>query len=319
MVAHRGACGYRPEHTLAGYALALALGADAVEVDVVPTADGELVCRHEADLAVSTDVAKHPDLAGRCGVRDGHRSWYVDDLTLAEVQRLRSRETRPALRPDNASYDGWYGVPTLAAVLDLVRATARSRGAEVGVYVETKQPSAFAARGLAVEPSLIDLLRERRLDRPDSSVLVQSFDAAHLRSLAACTSLPLVQLVARNLGGGSARLTPAGLREMSTYADGVGLHKDLLLPRDEHGRLSDVCYGPSLVRQARQAGLGVAVWTLRDENAYLPVQLRSGPALNAKGDAHAEVLLVAQAGVDAIITDHVDTARAALAAARPAE
>ncbi len=306
VVAHRGASGYRPEHTMAGYALALALGADALEVDVVPSADGELVCRHEADLAVSTDIAEHPDLAGHRLTRDGHCSWYVDGLTLEQVRRLRARETRAWLRPDNTRYDDRYGVPTLAQVLDLVETVSRQRGEVVGLYVETKQPSAFAARGLAMEPMLTTLLRERHLDRPNGPVLVQSFDSDHLRRLAADTSLPLVQLV--DVAAGPAMLTPAGLREVSTYAGGVALHKDWVLLRDPDGRLADTSAGAALVRRVHAAGLTVATWTLRDENAYLPLELRSGCAPGGKGDAHAEVHMLARAGVGALITDHVDTA-----------
>lgn len=318
MIAHRGACGYRPEHTMAAYVLALALGADALEVDVVPTADGELVCRHEADLAVSTDVAAHPDLAGRRDTRGGVTSWFVDDLTLEEVRRLRARETRPQLRADNTRYDSWFAVPTLTQVLDLIEAESRSRGEVVGLHVETKRPAAFAACGIPVEPLVTALLRERHLDRPNGPVLVQSFDAAHLRALASRTSIPLMQLVDA-VPGHAAMLTPAGLREVSTYAAGVGLRKDLLLPRDADGRLSDGDTGAERVEQAHRAGLSVSVWTLRDENAYLPLDLRSGRRPGAKGDAPAEVLLAAQTGVDGLITDHVDTALETLAALHDAE
>lgn len=303
---------------MAAYALALALGADALEVDVVPTSDGELVCRHEADLAVSTDVAAHPDLADRRSTRGATPSWFVDDLSLDEVRRLRARETRPHVRADNTRYDSWFGVPTLAQVLDLVEAESRARGELVGLYVETKHPAAFAARGIAVEPLVAGLLRARHLDRPNGPVLVQSFDAAHLRALAARTSISLVQLVDA-VPAHAAMLTPAGLREVSTYAEGVGLRKDLLLPRDADGRLADPDSGTELVERAHSAGLSVSVWTLRDENAYLPLDLRSGPRPGAKGDACAEVLLTTQTGVDGLITDHVDTALAALAAARAAE
>lgn len=303
---------------MAAYALALALGADALEVDVVPTADGELVCRHEPDLAVSTDVAAHPDLAALRSTRSGASGWFVDELTLAQVCRLRARETRPYVRPDNTRYDSWFGVPTLAQVLDLVEAESRVRGELVGLHVETKHPAAFAARGIAVAPLITALLRERHLDRPNGPVLVQSFDAEHLRALAASTSMPLVQLVDA-IPAHAAALTPAGLREVSTYAEGVGLRKDLLLPRDRDGWLADPECGAELVDRAHGAGLSVSVWTLRDENAYLPLDLRSDGPPSAKGDAHAEVLLAAQTGVDGLITDHVDTAREALAACVPAE
>jgi glycerophosphoryl diester phosphodiesterase len=313
VIAHRGACGYRPEHTMAAYELALALGADALEVDVVPTKDGVLVCRHEPDLAVSTDIADHPHLADRRRTRDGVASWFVDDLTHAEVQLLRCRETRPRLRPDNTRYDDWFAVPTLAQVLDLVEAESQARGEVVGLFVETKKPTAFGARGLPVDALVTAELAGRHLDRPNGPVVVQSFDSEHLRKLAAATSLPLVQLV--DATRAQARLlTAAGVREISTYADGVGLRKDLVLPRDANGRLAGGTQGAQLVHRAHSAALRVSVWTLRDENAYLPLDLRTGSRAGAKGDAHTEVRLATDAGVDGLITDHVDTSLETLAA-----
>lgn len=313
VIAHRGACGYRPEHTMAAYELALALGADALEVDVVPTKDGVLVCRHEPDLAVSTDIADRPHLAERRRTRDGVTGWFVDDLTLAELQQLRCRETRPLLRADNTRYDGWFPVPTLAQVLDLVEAESQARGEVVGLFVETKTPTAFGERGLAVEPLVTAELAGRHLDRPNGPVVVQSFDAEHLRKLAAATSLPLVQLVDAIPAQGT-MLTAAGVREISTYAEGVGLRKDLVLPRNGTGRLAGGGQGAQVVDRAHSAGLRVSVWTLRDENAYLPLDLRRGSRAGAKGDAHTEARLVTDAGVDGLITDHVDTALEALAA-----
>jgi glycerophosphoryl diester phosphodiesterase len=313
VIAHRGACGYRPEHTMAAYELALALGADALEVDVVPTKDGVLVCRHEPDLAVSTDIAEHPELAARRRTRAGVAGWFVDDFTAAELQQLRCRETRPKLRKDSARYDDWFPVPTLAQVLDLVEAESRGRGEVVGLFVETKQPTAFGRRGIAVEPLVVAELSARHLDRPNGPVVVQSFDTPHLRRLAASTSLPLVQLVDA-VPAQARMLTAAGVREISTYAHGVGLRKDLVLPRDATGRLAGGTQGPELVERAHSTALRVSVWTLRDENAYLPLDLRSGTRGAAKGDAHTEVRLSTEAGVDALITDHVDTSLEALAA-----
>lgn len=317
VIAHRGACGYRPEHTMAAYELALALGADALEVDVVPTKDGVLVCRHEPDLGVSTDIADHPRLAERRRTRNGVTGWFVDDLTAAELQQLRCRETRPRLRADNSRYDGWFPVPTLAQVLDLVEAESRARGEVVGLFVETKQPTAFGAHGLAVEPLVTAELAGRHLDRPNGPVVVQSFDRAHLRKLAAATSLPLVQLVDA-IPAQARMLTAAGVREISTYADGVGLRKDLVLPRDATGRLAGGMQGAQLVDRAHCASMRVSVWTLRDENTYLPLNLRRGARAGAKGSAHTEVRLVTEAGVDALITDHVDTSLEALAVAESA-
>lgn len=323
VIAHRGASGYRPEHTLAAYSLAIALGADYVEPDLVTTGDGILVARHECEIGATTDVARHPDLARRrtTKVIDGRTvtGWFVEDLTLAELRTLRATERLPRLRPLNARYDGRYEVPTLDEMLALVRSASRQTGRAIGVYPELKNPSYSASIGLPMEPALAHALRRHHALLPGGPVFVQSFEPSCLRRLARLTSAPLVQLIAAGgapydmASAGDGRsfadlLTPSGLREISTYAAAIGVHKDLVLPRDPDGRLR----APTdLVGQAHGAGVAVHAWTFRNENRFLPADLRLGSRPGDMGDAAAEYEMVLSLGVDGVFTDFTDTAVAA--------
>ena len=196
---HRGASGHRPEHTLEAYRHALALGADAIEVDVVSTADGVLVARHESELSATTDVARRADLAHLRSERvvAGRRvtGWFVEDLTLEEVRTLRARERWPLQRPASGAYDGLLAVPTLEEVLALAAEQSRSPGRAVGVLVELKDAARSARRGLDLTAPLLAGLRRHGLDRADSPVSVMGFEPSVLASLAGRTRVPLVQLV----------------------------------------------------------------------------------------------------------------------------
>ena len=170
VIGHRGASGHRPEHTLASYELAARLGADFLEPDLVATADGVLVARHEPELGATTDIARRPEFADRRTTRvvDGtpRTGWFVDDLTAAELRTLRAVERLPALRPANTRYDRCFPVPTFAEILDLRARLSRELGRAIGVYPETKTPGYFADRGIPLEPALVDALRGAGLDRP---------------------------------------------------------------------------------------------------------------------------------------------------------
>jgi glycerophosphoryl diester phosphodiesterase len=316
VIAHRGASGDRPEHTLAAYELAARLGADHIEPDLVSTADGVLVARHEAEIGQSTDIAARPEFAElrTTKVVDGqeHTGWFVEDLTLAELRTLRAVERIPAVRPANTAYDGRYPVPTFAEILTLRARLSAELGREIGVYLETKHPRYFARLGLALEPALVAELSAAGLNRADAPVFVQSFEVANLRMLRGMTPVPLVQLI-DSVGApadGTPRTyadlaTPAGLAGIARYAAAVGVHKSLVLPR----------WGgepTTLVTDAHTAGLAVHVWTFRDENRFLPPALRSphGPS----GDAMSEYHAYSRAGVDGVFTDHPATAVAARAA-----
>jgi glycerophosphoryl diester phosphodiesterase len=306
VIAHRGASGYRPEHTLEAYQVAIELGADYIEPDLVVTADGVLVARHGDEISATTDVGDRPEFAHRrrTNIIDGRPStgWFVEDFTLAELQTLRARERLPGVRPHNQVYDDRFAVPTFDQILDLAQAEASRLGRPVGVYPEVKQPAHFAAAGLSHDEALLSSLRGVAAGIP---VHVQSFDSAFLRTMVARTAVPLVQLVYDN----EVMLTPYGLREVSTYAHVLGVHKSLLLPRDRTGRMA----APTgLVERAHDAGLAVHAWTFRSENAFLPRELRRGTAAAGHGDAAAEYATFHTLGVDGVFTDHPDVALAAL-------
>lgn len=304
VIAHRGASGERPEHTLEAYRLAIEQGADFVEPDLVATKDGVLVCRHESEISGTTDVASRPEFASRRATRtvDGATvtGWFAEDFTLAEIRGLRARERLPHLR--GTAFDGRFGVPTVDEVLALVaEANARPdrRGRRVGVYPETKHPSHFASLGLALEPRLLEALRRHGLDGPGAPVFIQSFEVGSLRRLASRTRVPLVQLFATE--GRPDMLRPEGLRDVATYAAAIGVHTSLVVPRDGRGRSLPPT---SLVRDAHAAGLLVHVWTLRAENEFLPTELRRGTDAAAHGDMEAQATLFLRAGVDGFFTDH---------------
>jgi len=317
VIAHRGASGERPEHTLAAYRRAIEQGADFVEPDLVPTKDGVLVCRHENEISGTTDVATRPELSSRRTTKtiDGTAvtGWFTEDFTLAELKTLRARERLPRLR--GTAFDGQLEIPTLEEVLALVaseNARPERRGPPVGIYPETKHPTYFEELGLPLETPLLEALRRHGLGRPDAPVFIQSFEVGNLRRLARLTRVPLVQLIDVDGGpwdfahGRFARtyadmVRPEGLRDIASYARGVGVHKSLVIPRDGSGRSLPPT---SLVRDAHAAGLLVHVWTLRAENEFLPAELRRGTDPASRGDMAGEAALFLEAGVDGYFTDH---------------
>jgi glycerophosphoryl diester phosphodiesterase len=329
VIAHRGASGYVPEHTLAGYFIAIQQGADYVEPDLVITRDGVLVVRHENEIGATTDVAAHPEFAARKTTKrvDGESmtGWFTEDFTLAELRTLRARERLPQLRVANTRYDGVFGIPTFDEVLELVAAAdaqravaAREAGrpapARIGIYPETKHPSYFAALGLHFDDRLLEALGRHGYARRSDPICIQSFEVGNLRALRRRTELPLVQLVAPDgqpfdfTTAGDPRsyldlMTDAGLAEIATYADAIGPHKWMVIefgpagPRDT-----------GLARRARHFKLGVHVWTLRAENEFLPVALRSAGAPEAQGDLRKEIDALLDAGVTGFFSDHPDLA-----------
>jgi glycerophosphoryl diester phosphodiesterase len=310
VIAHRGASGYRPEHTLAAYALGARLGADYIEPDLVSTRDGVLVARHENEISATTDVADHAEFASRRTTKtiDGLTltGWFTEDFTLRELKTLRAKERIPELRRRNALYDGRYEIPTFQEVIDLARRL------KVGIYPETKHPTYFRGIGLPLEPPLVRALR-----RYEGRVFVQSFEVANLEALDEELDVPLVQLLgartARPADGTASTYgemaTPAGLKAIARYADGVGPSKDYIVPRDATGR----SLAPTgFVRDAHRAGLLVHPYTFRDENAFLPLELRRGADPAAYGSAFAEYDQFFALGVDGLFSDNADTARDAL-------
>ncbi|MET8506931.1 glycerophosphodiester phosphodiesterase [Streptomyces sp. NPDC004787] len=326
VIGHRGASGYRPEHTLGSYRLALDLGADVVEQDLVPTKDGHLVCRHENDITGTTDVADHPEFASRKTTKsvDGVTltGWFTEDFTLAELKTLRAKERIPATRQENTLYDGRWTVPTFEEVLDWAEREGRRRGRPVWLHVETKHPSYFRSIGLPLEERLARLLRRYGRHRADSPVFLQSFEPSSIQRLARLVDSPRVVL----LSGAATRpwdfvqagdprtvadlVTPAGLRWIASYAQGIGPTLDLILPRDANGRLGAETM---LVRDAHAQGLVLHPYTQRNENTFLPAEYRRGTDPAAYGDALGALRRFFETGIDGIFSDNPDTA--ALAAA----
>jgi glycerophosphoryl diester phosphodiesterase len=319
VIGHRGAPGYRPEHTVGSYKLAMQLGADYVECDIVSTKDHKLVCRHENDISGTTDVADHPEFADRRTTKtiDGRQvtGWFTEDFTLAELKTLRAKERLPDVRPDNTRYDGVYEIPTFDEYLDLVQAESKKLHRTIGVYPETKHPTYFDSIGLSLEEPMLAALKRHNLDRPNAKVFLQSFETGNLRELDTMTSLPLIQLLDASgapydlVAKGDPRTyrdlaTTAGLREISTYADGIGPNKDLVIPRDSEGFLTEPT---NVVPDAHADGMLVHIFTMRDENQFLPADYRVGTDPNAKGDAVGEDQRFLDAGVDGFFTDFADT------------
>jgi glycerophosphoryl diester phosphodiesterase len=299
IIGHRGASGYRPEHTLASYRLAAEMGADYIEPDLVSTRDGVLVARHENEISGTTDVAAHSEFAGRRTTKtiDGAAvsGWFTEDFTLAELKTLRARERIPDLRPANAEYDGRFDVPTFEEVLELRAQLSAELGRAVGVYPETKHPSHFRGEGLALEPPLVRAIAAHGLDGADAPVFVQSFERGSLQAVRRELSVPLVQL----LGARSA--AAADLADVARYADAVGPAKDHIVRH------------PGFVADAHAAGLLVHPYTFRRENAFLPAELRSSDDPAAPGDLAAELERFLVLGVDGVFTDNADVAAAVAA------
>jgi len=329
VIAHRGASGYVPEHTLAGYFIAIQQGADYVEPDLVISRDGALIARHENEIGGTTDVASHPEFAARKVTKkiDGESvtGWFTEDFTLAELKTLRARERLPELRKANARYDGEFSIPTFDEVLDLVSAADAQRAAiaraaglppppRIGVYPETKHPSYFASLGLHFDEQMLEALNRHGYSKRNDPICLQSFEVANLKALRRRTDLPLVQLVAPTgqpfdftLAGDKRTyldlLTDAGLAEIATYADAIGPHKWMVVQFGPEGRKDT-----GLARRARAAGLGIHVWTLRAENEFLPPELRSSGDAAAHGDLNAEIRALLDAGITGFFSDQPDLA-----------
>jgi glycerophosphoryl diester phosphodiesterase len=320
LIAHRGASGELPEHTLGAYALAIDLGADVIEPDLVLTKDAVLVARHENEISGTTDVADRPEFAARRTTKriDGQdvTGWFTEDFTLAELKTLRARERLPQLRPRNATFDGNETIPTFDEIIALVKAHRDQTGKEVGLYPETKHPSYFTSIGLPHEAPLLRALERANFVRKTDPVFIQSFEVGNLQAMRPKTHLRLIQLVEAE-GGPADRpgtryaemLTPDGLKAIVLYADGIGAQKDLVIPRTTGGGLGTPA---PLVANAHQAGLAVHVWTFRAENHFLPSDLRMGSDPTARGNLASEIRTFVAAGVDGLFSDHVAEARAAL-------
>ncbi|MBB4744608.1 glycerophosphoryl diester phosphodiesterase [Actinoplanes octamycinicus] len=315
VVGHRGASGYRPEHTLASYELAARMGADYMEPDLVSTKDGVLVCRHEPEIGGTTDVASRPEFAGRkrTVVLDGVSvtGWWTQDFTLAELKTLRAVERIPGTRQHNTLFDGRFEVPTFQELLDLRKRLNRELGRDIGVFPETKHPTFFRSIGLELETPLVRILRRNGLDRRGAKVFIQSFEAANLRTLADRhrVEVPLVFLSsASGTPFGDPRsyadyLSPTGLKELSEFVDGLGPDKSQIIPRNADGTLGTPT---ALVTDAHRAGLKVIPYTFRAENSFLPTELKVGTDPAGYGKAIDEQITFLRTGIDGLFTDQAD-------------
>lgn len=302
VIAHRGASGYRPEHTLEAFELALALGADGLELDVVMSADGVPVVRHDRELSRTTDIARRPDLRHRRGTGRVEGvpvpGWYAEQLTWHELSSLRATERWPERRPGSAAHDGRHGLARLEDVLDLV-ADHRSHGRSVRLLVELKDAEHLRGLGLPVEDAVHDALAARGWAGPAADVAVMSFEPEPLRRLAARSSVPLVQLVDR--------YRRPRLRHVADYAQAVGFSAALLAPGGRGMRRDRV--DPRRLDKAHRRGLTAYVWTLRAENRSLPAAYREGGGRHGHGDLAGWAAALEAAGADALITDHPDLVR----------
>jgi len=310
VIAHRGASGERPEHTLASYRLAIEQGADFIEPDLVLTKDGVLVARHENEISETTDVANRPGFASRRTTKtiDGQKveGWFTEDFTLAELKTLRARERLPKLR--STEYDGQFEIPTFEEILTLLAEVNKGRKTPVGVYPETKHPGYFASIGLPHEARLLAILDRFGYRGRTAPVFIQSFEVGNLMDLRAKSDLPLIQLMDAE-GGPADRpgtsyavmASPAGLKMIATYADGIGPNKAMVIPRATLGRLGKPT---DLVRDAHEAGLKVHPWTFRRENYFLPLGEKGGINPAGHGDLAAEIDAYLATGIDGLFSDN---------------
>ncbi len=343
VVGHRGASGYLPEHTLESYKLAIEQGADVIEPDLVITKDGYLIARHEPMLSGTTDVADRPEFASRKRklLVDGQETddWFAVDFTIAEIRTLRAIQP---MKDRDQSHNGKYLIPTLQEIIDLAKAESQRRGRTVAIYPETKHPTFHAALGLPLEPSLVGVLNAAGWTTKDAPVFIQSFETASLKFLRRLTNVRLVQLIDADdvaadgsivlkapydrpydfVVTGDKRtfadlLTKDGLKEIRSYADGVGPWKPYLIPSKQNlgadgkpvdlngdGKIDEqdrVLLPPtSVVADAHAAGLFVHTWTFRSE----PKRLAS----DFKGDPANEYRAFFALGIDGLFSDFPDAA-----------
>ena len=346
VIAHRGASGYLPEHTLEAYKRAIELGADFIEPDLVATKDGVLIARHEPNITNTTDVSTRADFAARKTKKmvDGveEEGWFASDFTLLEIKTLFAKQ--PVADRDQTQ-NSKFRIPTFEEVIDLAKTEGARQGRVVGLYPETKHPTFHNGLNLSLEDRLLAILSKNNFTTKAAPVIIQSFEVANLKYLRARTQVRIVQLidaddvnpdgsmalvapydkpydfaVAKDPRTFATMLTPAGLKEIKTYADGIGPWKPYLISTkqtigadgkavdlngdgkiDQRDRSSLV--PTDVVKNAHAEGLIVHAFTFRNEATRL--------ASDFKGDAKAEYQLFYKLGVDGVFSDFPDTALAA--------
>ena len=289
VIAHRGASGYLPEHTLEAYRLAIEMGADYIEPDLVFSKDGVLIVRHDNYLSTTTDVEDHPEFAARKRKLAEREDWFVEDFTLQELKTLRARQ---AFKGRSKEFDGKYQIPTFQEVIDLATRESTRLGRQVGLYPETKLPSHYDGLGYDFAGSLLESLKKNNLNKPSSRLFIQSFEPDILRRLNQLTDVRLIQLVVplRGTDGEMQTGIPnVPLDKIVKYADGVGAWKYLLMSPE--GKPT------AFVEQVKALGLEVHAWTFRDD-AYSSELFES---------AELELTFYLGLGIDGFFTDFSDT------------
>jgi len=351
VIGHRGASGYLPEHTLEGYALAIALGADFIEPDLVATKDGHLIARHEPNLIATTDVKDRPEFASRfrTATVDGFavEGWFASDFTLAEIKQLRAVQ---AFGERPQQFNGHFAIPTLEEIIALAKRKSRESGRSIGIYPETKHPTYHRSIGLPLEHRLVRILKATGWDHRDSPVFIQSFEPGSLRLLRTLTHNRLVQLVDANdvnpdgtldytppfdrpfdwTASGDPTLlartfaffaTDEGLREVRGYADGIGPWKPYIVSSRQadvngDGSIGDE-NGDGAVNDADRALLPPTDLVQRAHRQGLlvhPYTFRNERfrlAADYKENPVNEYLTFYRLGVDGLFSDFADTAAAA--------
>lgn len=325
VIGHRGASGYRPEHTRAAYELAFRLGADAVEPDIVATSDGVLVLRHENEISGTTDVSAHPEFASRRTTKtiDGKKltGWFTEDFTWAELSTLRATERLPLIRQNAASFDGQWRILRLADLIRIIDAESERTGRQLIMVAEIKHASYFESIGLPLDRLFADEIREWATNE---NLIVECFEQTVLGQIRdrgipgkyvfLCESsgspADLVAKWGRKALPYSAHLTPAGLARLAKEVDAVSVDKKMLLTWDAAGNATGIT---DLVEHAHAVGLEVYCWTLRAENRFLGKNHRRGAAPRDYGDWLTEFRLVLSTGLDGVFTDQPDLVFEALA------
>lgn len=319
VVAHRGASGYVPEHTLGSYAMAITMGADYVEPDLVMTRDGHLISRHENELSRTCDVSTRPEFSDRYRTKNVSgrivKGWFSEDFTLAEIKTLRAIEPIPLTRPGNARLDKAYEIPTFQEIIDLVKALEISENRTIGIYPELKYGLYFQRLGLAMEQKVVDIFHKNGYTGKEAPVYIQSFEVSNLKELKTITNLRLLQLYTVSVGQpfDQAELgtgltygrmaTAEGLADVAKYAEAVGPEKSYIIPRNIFNTLGSPT---SFVKNAHAVGLQVHPWTFRAENVYLPREFQSSDSLFEFGDLEGEIKKFLAAGIDGLFVDQPD-------------
>ncbi len=321
IIGHRGAPGYRPEHTTAAYRLAFALGADSVEPDIVATRDGVLVLRHENEISGTTDVASRPEFADRRATKtiDGVRmtGWFTEDFTWAEISTLRAKERIPAVRPASATFDGRYPVIPLRDLFTLIDAASDAANTSLGMVAEIKHATYFESIGLPLDELFAQEVAAAGWNSGDGRLTIESFEPSlltkvHTRGVrgkrvflleAEGSPFDQVQKHGDRARSYSEYLTPSGLYSLAGKVDGVSVAKSRLLDLSPAG---DVIGATNLVDDAHAAGLEIFTWTLRPENRFLARSFRRGRLKAQYGDWQSEFRLIMDTGIDAVFADHPD-------------